>query len=289
MAMADATDTPMINDKPRRKVSRAANPSQEKVERGDAGVRTVRVTVQLLDALAQFQEPARITDLALRLNMTLPRVSRHVATLRSLGLIDKAEPLEAYRLGHKLLSLGQAALAQNSLASTAYPHLRRLRDTSKRTVLLSTQVAQGASVLVCLDSGASTTIFVRPGTILEFPTSPSARVLYAFSTDDHRRAIGAAHDLLEYAQISRRQLESRLEQIQRDYYDFSADARRDGIGAIACPIFDHENKASGAVSVVAPTASLPKTPDEHLTGMVKSCAADISDALGSTAWKAVRR
>lgn len=249
-------------------------------------VRTVRVTVQVLDALAGFREPARITDLAQRLNMTLPRVSRHVATLRSLGFIEKAEPLEAYRLGAKLFTLGQAALQQNSLASVAYPHLLKLRDQVRRTVLLSTPAPGGSTVLMCLDSGEPTTIVVQPGTLLEFPQSPAARVVFAFTASSGEGPASSAmtQALMDYGQVSRKQLEAKIEQILRDYHDFSADARNTGIGAVAVPLFNHQNRIAGAVSVVAPTAALGNQADPQLLSASQACASRISVALGSTMW-----
>jgi DNA-binding IclR family transcriptional regulator len=251
-------------------------------------VRTVHVTVQVLDALAGFREPARITDLARRLNMTLPRVSRHVATLRSLGFIEKAEPLEAYRLGAKLFSLGQAALQQNSLASVAHPHLLKLRDQVRRTVLLSTPSPGGTTVLMCLDSGEPTTIVVQPGTLLEFPQSPAARVVFAFtvSSGEPSASSGMAQTLMDYAHVSRKQLEAKVEQILRDYYDFSSDPRNTGIGAVAVPVFSHQNRIAGAVSVLAFTSALGNQADPQLVSASQACAIRISAALGSTMWSA---
>jgi DNA-binding IclR family transcriptional regulator len=254
-----------------------------------SGVRTVHVTVKVLDALAEFREPARITDLANRLNMTLPRVSRHVSTLRSLGFIEKAEPLEAYRLGSKLFALGQAALQQNSLASVAHPHLLRLRDQVRHTILLSTASPRGAAVLMCLDSGEATTVVIRPGTVLEFPQSPAARLFFAFaaSANEGPAAANLANALMDYSHLSRRQLEAKMAQVLEDYYDFSPDARNTGIGAIAAPIFNHENRMIGAVSIVMPTTAFGAQPDSALIATIKGCATKISVALGSSAWERV--
>lgn len=97
----------------------------------------------------------------------MPRISRHVSTLRSLGFIEKAEPTESYRLGIKLFTLGQIALEQNSLANVAYPHLTNLRDALDCTILLSTQAPGGASVLTCIPSKKAVTLTVRPGTTID--------------------------------------------------------------------------------------------------------------------------
>lgn len=244
-------------------------------ERSDTGiVRTVVVASKVLDALGSMRGPVRLADLARTLKMTLPRISRHVATLRSLNLIEKAEPMEAYRLGTKLFVLGQLALEQNALAQVCEPHLARLRDQVHRTVLLSTRSGECGSVLLCVPSHDSPTIVVRPGSRLELPTSPSARILYTFRDNSHE-ARSKSPDLY---------LEERVNFILANYFDYEPDARNTGIGSIAAPVFDHEDHLVGVVAIVMPTTMLAAGPDTVMVKAVTACAARISSAMGSTSW-----
>jgi DNA-binding IclR family transcriptional regulator len=268
------------------KSTAAKKARKKKAKDASGGVRTVRVTVRVLDALAEFQEPARITDLAKRLKMTLPRVSRHVSTLRSLGIVEKAEPLEAYRLGAKLFTLGQAALKQSTLANVAYPHLLKLRDQLRQCVLLAVASPGGATVLMCLDSGQDTAIVVKPGSLLVFPQSPTARLLFSFSAQSARglAASNLATTLMGLPEVNRKQLEAKMLQVVEDYYDFSPDVRSTGFGSVACPIFNVEDHVIGAVTVVIPTQSLGTQLDAQLVNCIKACARRISSSLGSKTW-----
>lgn len=255
--------------------AKRSGPRVDDDERGDTGiVRTVVVASKVLDALGSMRGPVRLADLARSLKMTLPRISRHVATLRSLELIEKAEPQEAYRLGTKLFVLGQIALEQNALAQVCEPHLARLRDQAHRTVILSTRSGDTGSVLICVPSHESPTIVVRPGSRLELPTSPSARILYTFR-DSHEEARPKSADLY---------LEERVNFILANYFDYEPDARNTGIGSIAAPVFDHEDRLVGVVAVVMPTTMLAGGPDTTMVKAVTECAARISSAMGSTAW-----
>jgi len=240
----------------------------------DSAVRTVIVATKVLDALAEFRGPVRLVELARALKMTLPRVSRHVSTLRALGYIEKAEPLEAYRLGTKLFVMGQIALEQNTLVDVAPPHLSRLRDQIRRSVILSTYSGEGCVVLTCIPSNESPTIVVRPGTHLELPNSPSARILKAFSSDT-REDGSPFHDAYPA---------ERHRFIMAHYYDFEADTRGSGIGSIAAPVFDHNDQIVGAVAVVMPSTALADGPQPSIVKTLVACAAQISATMGSGAW-----
>ena len=245
--------------------------ARTKKDDNDGAVRTVMVAAQVLDALADFRGPVRLTELARVLKMTLPRISRHVSTLRTLGFIEKAEPMEAYRLGTKLFVMGQIALEQNALANVALPHLSRLRDQVRHSVILSTRSGEGCAVLTCVPSNESPTIIVRPGSQLVLPNSPSARVLHAFG-----QTVGAAP--------AKDYVEERQNFILANYYDFEADARASGIGSIAAPVFDHEDRLAGVVAVVMPSTALAGGPDPAAVKALTDCTARISSTMGSSAW-----
>lgn len=57
---------------------------------GSARVKSVEVTVQILEVLTEASDPVRVTDMARQLDMTKARVSRHLQTLTRLGLVDRA-------------------------------------------------------------------------------------------------------------------------------------------------------------------------------------------------------
>lgn len=246
-------------------------------------VRTVMVAAKVLEAFADFRGPVRITDLARALKMTMPRVSRHVSTLRALGFIEKAEPTEAYRLGIKLFTLGQIALEQNSLANVAYPHVTNLRNKLDSTILLSTSASGGATVISCIPSKKAITLMVRPGTVMEFPFSPAARICHTFTPQTLQAKEYSAEDK-HAVSMSPEYLESRNSFILANFYDFEADTRGTGIGAVSSPIFDSENQIAGALSIVLPSSSLKDEPDEEFVKSLKEAAMRISSSMGSTAW-----
>jgi IclR family KDG regulon transcriptional repressor len=252
----------------------------------DSGVKTVHVAARILDALAEFPEPARITDLAKKLDMTLSTVSRHVSTWRELGFIEKAEPHETYRLGTKLFSLGQAATEQNSHVNIAYPHLIEFRDRIHETTMLCSRVQQHATALLCLDSNLPLTIIVRPGAILHLPHSVTARVLWAFasSEDPKARLKNAGIDFSLKPRMSKKAFAERISRIRKDYYDFDPDVADTGLGAISCPIFERNATVETAITVIFPARASRVKLNLSLLDEVRRCAKNISRILGAKSW-----
>jgi DNA-binding IclR family transcriptional regulator len=252
-----------------------------------SGIRTIHVATHILEALAQYRDPVRVTDLARELGMTMPTVSRHLSTWRELGFVDKPEGQETYRLGTKLFSLGQAAAEQNTHVSVAYPYISELRNEVRETTLFATRVGNEAVVLVCLDSGRATTVVARPGTRLSLPYSPSARVLWAF-TSEARERLNEVARRLDYsdgpgfnAEVFKRKIRSAV----KNFYDYEVEVRTSGLGAISCPVFAHGNEVVAAVSLLLPAASISDPPPRQLVDRLKACAATISMAFASTAWR----
>lgn len=252
-----------------------------------SGIRTVHVAAKILAALAEYRDPVRVTDLARKLGMTMPTVSRHLSTWRDLGFVDKPDGQETYRLGTKLFTLGQAAAEQNTHVSVAYPFLAELREKVRETVFFATRFQDQAIALICLDSGRPTTVVMRPGTILSMPLSPTARVLWTFGRDAMEKLDDMARkfDYANQSNFTQETFKKRVKAALRNWYDYEIEVRESGLGAISCPIFEHSNDVVAAVTLLLPSALVGDPPDKALVDRLKNCSAAISEALGSTAWK----
>jgi DNA-binding IclR family transcriptional regulator len=256
----------------------------------NSGIRTIHVAATILNALADYDEPVRVTDLARRLKMTMATISRHLSTWRSLGFVDKPEGQESYRLNMSVVRLANAAIQQNDFAGVARPYLVELRDTIAETIVLCSKERDGMFALVCLDSGRSTTVVVREGTRVDLPYSPAARLIWGFS-DPELESLDAIADSFDYSMDPRwsaNTFKRKIRRAREEWYDYEIDLAGSHIGAVAAPVFDHRNLVVGAVSIIRPSGSLQPDPSDELISATKRCAAAISEALGSKAWEGHR-
>src|SRR5579883_293969 len=142
-------------------------------------IQSVVVAASVLEALAAAGKPVRLTELAEQLGEAKARIHRHLTTLRSVGLVDQDRSSERYRLGWKLVNLGQAAADQFEIRAVAEPFLLRLRDLAHQTVVLSVPVNGEAMVTMVMESANLVTISVRQGARLPAHASAQGRIALA--------------------------------------------------------------------------------------------------------------
>ncbi|MFD0849758.1 IclR family transcriptional regulator [Sphingosinicella xenopeptidilytica] len=223
-----------------------------------ARVKSVEVTVQILDVLSEASGAVRVTDLARQLDMTKARVSRHLQTLTNLGLVDRAREGEGYVFGRKLLKFGRAAVYRSNIVEISRPFITDLHNATGHTALLSTPTRGGAMVVLSVNSQFEPGIMIHPGAVLSLPESPAARLIYYFE--------------------KKKPTPPRVvENLKRYAVDFEANVRGNGLGGIAAPLFEPDGLIAATVSIILSSALLIPDPDPELLESVKATARAIQD------------
>lgn len=234
-------------------------------ERPSGTVKSVEVTVQILDVLTEATGPVRVGELARQLDMTKARVSRHLQTLTNLGLVDRARDSEGYVFGRKLLKFGRAAVYRSNIVEMSRSYLTDLCNRTGHTALLATPTRGGAMVVFAVNSQFEPGIMVHPGTVLSVPASPAARLVYFFE--------------------NMKPTPPKVQENLRKYgVDFEADPRGSGLGGIAAPIFEPDGHVACTVGVILSSSLLLPEPDPALLEPVRDVAREIQAdyALGAT-------
>lgn len=225
-------------------------------ESGTPSVKSVQVTVQILEALTEAHGPMRVTELARSLNMTKARVSRHLQTLTMLGLVAHAREGEGYTFGHKLLKFGRAAVYRSNIVEVARPVVAALGARTGHTALLATPTQEGAMVVFAAPNPHEPGIMVHPGMMFKLPGSPSARLVQLFE--------------------NRKPTPELVEENLREYgVDFDAGPHANGLGGIAAPVFEPDGSLASTVGVVLSASLLLPTPPQTLIDTVKAAALEI--------------
>jgi DNA-binding IclR family transcriptional regulator len=224
-------------------------------------VKSVEVTVKILEVLAEKGRPVRVTELARHLGMTKARVSRHLGTLAGVGLVDKAKGAEGYVFGWKLLQLGRAALFRSNIADVARPHLYALRDEIGHTTVLSTPTAEGAIVILTAIGKGEITISIDPGTVFNLPNSPAARLVAYYAAP---KKLGPKREVTQH-------------NLQTFGVEFEIEPRGNGLGGVSAPVFEADGSIAAAISVVLGSALISPHPKEPLLRALRNCARAIQN------------
>lgn len=252
-------------------------------------IQSVVVAASVLEALAAAGKPVRLTELAEQLGEAKARIHRHLTTLRSVGLVDQDRSSERYRLGWKLVNLGQAAADQFEIRAIAEPFLLRLRDLSHQTVVLSVPVNGEAMVTLVMESANLVTISVRQGARLPAHASAQGRIALAFSSPELQKRILAR----KLPQLTPRSItdpaliRARLQQIRDQLYEHAPGDTLLGISTLAAPLLDHEDRLVGIVALVGSEQDIPAPVQPEQLRLVQACAAAISAKLHASAYRRI--
>lgn len=241
-----------------------ADDEKKRSDGASAGVKSVEVAVQILEALTESSGTVRVTDLSRRLGMTKARVSRHLQTLTVLGLLERASEGEGYVFGRKLLKFGRAAVYRSNIVQIAQPFLVELRERSGHTAFLTTPTRGGAMVVAAAHNHFEPGVMIHPGTVLSLPSSPAARLIHFF--EDQKPTPPRVQ-----------------ERLRRYGVDFEANSRGNGLGGIAAPIFEPDGTIASTVGIILSSALLLPEPERELLDEVKHAAHRVQTAYAEGA------
>jgi DNA-binding IclR family transcriptional regulator len=250
-------------------------------------IQSVVVAGRVLEALAAASAPMRLTELANQLGEVKARIHRHLTTLKRIGLVDQDRTSERYRLGWKLVHLGQAAADQFEIRRIAEPYMLKLRDLSHQTVVLSVPANGEAMVVAVMESPTNlVTISVRQGARLPAHASAQGRIVLAFAPPEVQgRFLQRKLIRLTPRTISDpAKVRDRLAHIREQLYEVAPGETLLGITTLAAPLLDHDGQLLGVIAIVGSEQFIADPADAEQLRLVRACAAAISGEFSASAY-----
>ena len=246
-------------------------------------VQSVVVAYELLNFLAKKGRPQRVTDIAINLNMTKARVSRHLSTLAALQLVVKAPDNRGYRLGSKLFSLSNAAMAQYEITNITDRYLIALKNKILKPLFLSIPAGGDAVVASTLTaSGNDLYPEILRGFRYTVPISPTARATLAFSSSAIReRVISRRTEREALDGFEPNKFRRKLKKIKKNFYEFDEDPYQAGYSALVVPVFNHIEGLEAVITVLWRKQSCDTLEYEKIIQSTLDTAITISSVLGS--------
>jgi len=118
-------------------------------------VSTVERAVAVLHVLADAADDLGTNEIARRTGINASTVSRLVATLARDELVTRVAETGRFRLGPRLVELGNAALARVDMRGMCRPHLEALTEATGETATLSIPYEQGTITVDFVQSPSS--------------------------------------------------------------------------------------------------------------------------------------
>jgi IclR family acetate operon transcriptional repressor len=240
-------------------------------------VASVQRAVAVLDALAEGSAELGTNEIARRTGINASTVSRLLATLAEAGLVDHDAESGRYRLGLRLLHLGNAVLGRLDLREAARPHLAELVRRTGETATLCAPGAREAVTVDFVQSPASVQSVARIGR----PSVPHAtaigKVYLAFGGE---LPPGPLQAYTPRTITDRGALADELRLTASRGWAQAVGEREDDLNAIAAPVLDHRGGLAAIVGVQGPASRFGPRRLEEAVPALLACAAAISSELG---------
>lgn len=178
--------------------SRLAKDGQEAAQSptrsGTLFVGSIDKCFQVLEALAAARRPVALTELARRTGLDRSAVQRITHTLHALGYLRQLPETRAYALAPRLVELGHAALAADTLRGLAMPHLRALNESCGETVNLTELDGDEIVYVARFPSRHAVSVDLHVGSRLPaFCTAAGRAMLSRLPLEQAQAILAAAH------------------------------------------------------------------------------------------------
>jgi DNA-binding IclR family transcriptional regulator len=251
-------------------------------------VAAVQRAVAVLDALAVGDtdggNPAHghalelgTNEIARRTGINASTVSRLLATLADAGLVEHVAGSGRYRLGLRLLQLGNAVLARLDLRELARPHLVALTEATGETATLS---SPGEHEAVTVDYVRSPS-FVQSVAQVGRPSAAHATAVgKVFLAHGGRLPDGDLPAFTARTIVDRAALEAEVEQVRRQGFATALGEREQELHAVAAPVLDGRGELVAILGVQGPASRFDAGRMRAATEPLREHANAISTALG---------
>ncbi|MFK0181651.1 IclR family transcriptional regulator [Streptomyces xanthochromogenes] len=199
-----------------------------------------------------------LTSLAARADLPKATALRIVRQLTAQGALERTSG-GSYAIGLRLLEIASAAPRGHGLRTLALPHLQHLWHTTRQHVQLVVREGWEAFLVERLSARGAQRVMYRVGGRMPLHATAPGLVLLAFAPArvqedflavDHPTDDGRSYD-------NAGELRNRLAAIRRDRFAVFSRPQWDAdMTGVAAPIFDGNQTAIGAVSVITPSEQI---------------------------------
>jgi DNA-binding IclR family transcriptional regulator len=241
-------------------------------------VAAVERALAVLDSLTDGAAELGTNEIARRTGINASTVSRLLATLAAAGLVEHVESTGRYRLGLRLLQLGNAVLARLDLRDIVRPHLQALVDETGETATLSAPGEHDAFTVDFVQSAASVRSVARVGRPSVGHATATGKVMLAFG--ETRLPRGPLTAFTDRTVTDRRRLAKELERVRRAGHATAVGEREEDLNAIAAPVLGSRGELAAIVGVQGPSSRFGRERMREALPHLVAHAAEISRALG---------
>lgn len=248
----------------------------------------VESLVHGLAVLGLFSEDAPVLgvgEMARHVDVHRSTASRIAATLSYCGFLVPAGEQGRYRLGPRLVRLGELAAHEMDLPRTAAVELQRLAGELGETVHLGLLDGAEVTTAMVIDGWHTVRMHGTPGKRSPAHCSSLGKALLAGLTDRQLDSLYRQRPLEVRTEATIRvlsKLKTQLRECRRAGYSLDDQELEAGLRCVGAPLLNHSGRVVAAISASGPTTRLQGNALDRAIRAVRATASTISVRLGAT-------
>ncbi|MUK88370.1 helix-turn-helix domain-containing protein [Ornithinibacillus sp. L9] len=231
--------------------------------------------LNMLELFTEDVDELTLKEIAIKANLPKPTAYRLLSSLEAMGYVHKLKNSEhdsRYRLGLKLLELGQLVADQLEVRKTALPFMESLAEQINEAVHLVIVNQHEATYIEKVESNKALRLYTRIGKSSPLYIGSGPKLLLAYLPEDEQEAI--------VTKTNNERLAQELMLIRERGYAFSIGEQDTDTTGISYPIYDHRNQVIAALTVSGLSSYFIGENLELIKEKTLQTAMDISNKLG---------
>jgi len=251
------------------------------LEKNDGKTSSLQRTMAILECLAErgTATTAQLIEHGRIPKSTAYLLLREMAQLRLVSVDDHGN----YRLGVRLIALGERAGAQLDIRDVARPHLEALMERTGLLCHLGVMDNDSAYYILKIESHSTISVRSYVGKRLSLHRSGVGKCLLAWQPEALREAVIASTDYTRVTPttlVTPEALRDELSAIRSKGWGLDNGEDVPDVRCVAAPVFGADGSVAGAISVVGPAMQITDGVVAELAPQVVACARDISSDIG---------
>ncbi|PZO14474.1 MAG: IclR family transcriptional regulator, partial [Burkholderiales bacterium] len=153
-----------------------------------AGIQSVEVGFELLNALSEAPGALMLRDLAAAASMSAAKAHRYLVSFQRMGLVVQDPVSTRYDLGPAALRLGLASLSRIDAVKLARERMDLLITETGHTLAIAVWGNQGPTMVHWIEAPQTVPVTLRLGDVMPLLTSATGRCFAAFMGSEGRDA-----------------------------------------------------------------------------------------------------
>ncbi|MEZ0493797.1 IclR family transcriptional regulator [Kineococcus sp. TBRC 1896] len=247
-------------------------------DQGSSTMRSLDRSLDVLDVLQRAPGPLRLSDVAQGTGLTLPTVSRILATLQARGYV--AAEGRRFRVGPSVLAAAHSFLVNDRLVTAARPFLQELAASTGLTCSLYERVGFDRVLVARVDGRFPLRYELPIGRCLPLHLGAGKAISVDFDEDELSALAGhlERHPDVSGVGLDRGALVDDLDALRRNGYHVSVGERAVGVAAVSVPVRTPAGEPLGALSLAGPVEQVPAAELRERAGEVLRTAAAVGES-----------